>query len=350
MVKLSDVAALAGVSPAAVSRVLSGDTTLRVSEGTRQRVMSAAQELDYVPNHAARSLRTSRTSTIALVVPDVTSAVFAELARGAEDEAGARGLAIVLGRAERLQDDREWLRRLVGEGRIDGVILQLPDGTPPADLEALVVQETPIVVINSVDDGPLSTIVLDDAAGIGLAVDHLRQLGHTDIGFVGGLLGSATGVRREAAFRSAMTDAGLRTPEGWMTRLGYTGTDGRTAAIQLLKSVSLPTALVVANLNAALGVLAEIHARDLRVPGDISIVAMHDVWYADATWPPITTVRMPLSELGAAAIEALMPSASGVTHTVVNSPPPQLMLRRSTAPPTSRYSVDSAVDSKELPQ
>ncbi|TXN30966.1 LacI family DNA-binding transcriptional regulator [Lacisediminihabitans profunda] len=333
MVKLSDVAALAGVSPAAVSRVLSGDTTLRVSEGTRQRVMAAAQQLDYVPNHAARSLRTSRTSTIALVVPDVTSAVFAELARGAEDEAGARGLAIVLGRAERLHDDRDWLRRLVGEGRIDGVILQLPDGTPPADLESLVVQDTPIVVINSVDDGPLSTIVLDDAAGIRLAMDHLRRLGHTDIGFIGGLLGSATGARREAAFRAAMAEAGLSPEEAWMTRLGYAGTDGRAAAVRLLESATLPTALVVANLNAALGVLAEIHDRDLRVPGDISIVAMHDVWYADATWPPITTVRMPLSELGAAAVVALADSGSGVIHTVLDSPAPQLVVRRSTAAP-----------------
>ena len=334
MVKLSDVAALAGVSPAAVSRVLSGDTTLRVSEGTRERVMEAVRELDYMPNHAARSLRTSRTSTIALVVPDVTSAVFADLARGAEGEAASRGgLAIVLGRAERLQDDSEWLRRLVGEGRIDGVILQLPDGTPPDDLESLVVQETPIVVINSVDGGPLSTIVLEDAAGIRLAVDHLRQLGHTEVGFVGGLPGSATGARREVAFRSAMAAAGLETPEEWMTRLGYAGAEGRAAALQLLESVGLPTALVVANLNAALGVLAEIHARDLRVPGDISIVAMHDVWYADATWPPITTVRMPLSELGAAAVVALMDGASGVTHTVLDSPAPQLVVRQSTAAP-----------------
>ena len=332
MVKLSDVAALAGVSPAAVSRVLSGDTTLRVSEGTRQRVVAAARELDYVPNHAARSLRTSRTSTIALVVPDVTSAVFAELARGAEDEAASRGLAIVLGRAERLQDDSQWLRRLIGEGRIDGVILQLPDGTPPADLESFVGQGTSIVVINSVDDGPLSTIVLDDAAGIRLAVDHLRQLGHTEVGFVGGLPGSATGARREAAFQSAMAGAGLE-PPAWITRLGFAGAEGRAAAVQLLESPALPTALVVANLNAALGVLAEIHARDLRVPVDMSIAAMHDVWYADATWPPITTVRMPLSELGAAAVARLSDSASGVTHTLVASPAPELVVRRSTAAP-----------------
>lgn len=118
-----------------------------------------------------------------------------------------------------------------------------------------------------------------------------------------------------------------------MTALGYAGAEGRAAAIALLEQASVPTALVVANLNAALGVLAEIHARNLRVPADISIVAMHDVWYADATWPPITTVRMPLRELGAAAVAALVDDTAGVTHAVIASPAPQLLVRQSTAAP-----------------
>ncbi len=332
MVKLSDVAARAGVSPAAVSRVLSGDATVRVSAETRERVLAAARELEYVPNHAARALRTARTSTVALVVPDVTSAVFAELARGAEQEASDRGLAIVLGRAERLEEDSEWIRRLVGEGRIDGVILQLPDGAPPADLSVLVAQGTPAVVINSVTDGPASTLVLDDAAGAGLAVDHLVALGHRRVGFVGGLPGSATGARREQGYRRAMAAHGLAVDETAMTRLGYTGADGREAVAALTARGPLPGALVVANLNAALGVLAEIHARGLRVPTDVSIVAIHDVWYADATWPPITTVRMPLRELGARAVALLDGSAGDPVHEVVATAP-VLVPRASTAPP-----------------
>jgi LacI family transcriptional regulator len=333
MVKISDVAALAGVSASAVSRVLSGDATLRVSEATRERVMAAAAQLDYVPNHAGRALRTSRTRTIALVVPDVTSAVFAELAGGAEREAAARGLAIVLGRAERLREDGDWLRRMVGEARIDGVILQLPDGTPPDHLESLVGGGAPIVVINSIDGGPLSTIVLDDAAGIRTAVDHLRAEGHERMGMIGGLPESATGARREAGFRAAMATAGLEVREEWMTALGYTGADGRAAVELLLERGPLPTALVVANLNAALGALAAIHARDLRVPADVSIVALHDVWYADAIWPPITTVRMPLAELGAAAVARVAEGGGEIVRTTVSAPAPQLVLRQSTAPP-----------------
>jgi len=333
MVKLTDVAALAGVSTSAASRVLSGDATVRVSEATRERVLDAARHLDYVPNHAGRSLRTSRSSTIALVVPDVTSAVFAELASGADQEAAARGLAIVLGRAERLHDDDDWLRRMLGESRIDGVILQLPEGIEPVELDAMVASETPIVIINSSDDGPLNTIVLDDAAGIRTAVDHLRSLGHERIGLVGGRADHATARRREGGFRSAMRDDALPVRDEWITRLGYAGADGRSAIDELERRGPLPTALVVANLNAALGVLAAVHTRELRVPNDVSIVALHDVWYADATWPPITTVRMPLRELGAAAVARVADEHRTVTHTTIDSPAPLLIVRQSTAAP-----------------
>lgn len=335
MVKLTDVAALAGVSPSAASRVLSGDVTLRVAEATRERVHAAARQLAYVPNHAGRALRTSRTSTIALVVPDVTSAVFAELASGADDEATARGLAIVLGRAERVRDDPGWLRQMLGESRIDGVILQLPDGSDVADLGTMVGRQTRIVIINSPDNGPLSTIVLDDAAGIRVAVDHLHALGHERLGLIGGPSSNATAGRREAGFRSAMAASGLAVDEQGITRLGYTGADGRAAVDLLAQRGPLPTGLVVANLNAALGVLAAIHARELRVPSDVSIVALHDVWYADATWPPITTVRMPLRELGTAAVARVADGGRDVTHAIIREPSPMLMVRQSTAPPRS---------------
>lgn len=331
MAKISDVASLAGVSTAAVSRILSGDVKLRVTEETRERVLAAARELRYVPNNAARSLRTARTRTIALVVPDVTSAVYSELARGAEDEAAARGYALVLGRAEHLEGDGEWLRRLVAEGRVDGVILQLPDGSPVSTLDFLTAGETPIVVINSIDHGSHSTIVLDDAAGIRTAVDHLRLLGHTEIGYVGGAADSHTGLRRRGAYLAAMAEAGFPVQESWMTALGYSGENGRAAVGELLAAGLLPTALVVANLNAALGVLAEIHERGLRVPHDVSIVAMHDVWYADATWPPITTVRMPLRELGAAAVSRLLDGEETVTHLAIAEPEPELRARASVA-------------------
>lgn len=341
MAKIRDVAALAGVSSATVSRVLSSDPLMRVGAATRERVVTAARELNYVPSHAGRSLRTARSSAIAVVVPDVTSAVFAELTAGATEAATARGLTVVLARAEQLTSQSDWVSRILGEGRVDGMILQIPDGSPPGLVESLAGHGLPIVLINSLDHGPLDTIVLDDAVGVGLAIDHLVALGHRDIGFVGGVAPSATGERRRRAFIASMSAHGLSvpgesSPAAWMTARGYSGTDGRAAAAELLAAPTLPTALVVANLNAALGVIAEIHRSPLRVPDDISMVALHDVWYADAIWPPLTTVRMPLRELGAAAVELLVASdGKGPTHQVVDAVP-VLVLRESTAAPARR--------------
>ncbi|CAN5320491.1 LacI family DNA-binding transcriptional regulator [soil metagenome] len=336
MVTINDVSALAGVSRGAVSRVLSGDPSLRVSDDTRERVLAAAHELAYVPNHAARALRTSRSRSLALVVPDVTSAVFAELARGAEEQAGIRDLTIVLARAEQLAVDSTWLQRMVGEGRIDGVILQVPDDAPDQAIEA-VVDRVPVILINSVEDGAVSSLVLDDAAGIRIALEHLQSLGHVTVGFVGGAPGSGTARRRLDGFVAGVDALSLTTRSEWISHLGYSGGDGRLAVDALLAAGALPTALVVANLNAALGVLAELHARELRVPDDISIVALHDVWYADATWPPMTTVKMPLRELGSEAVSMLIDrdSVDEVERRVIREPAPQLIVRASTAEPAA---------------
>jgi LacI family transcriptional regulator len=297
--------------------------------------VDAAASLQYVPSYAARALRTSRASALAMVLPEVTSAVVAELARGAEVAAADRGVNLVLARAARIQEDPTWLRSVVASGRVDGVILQLPDGVQPEDILTMVVEPIPIVLINSTDTGPIPTIVFDDANSIRLAVNHLFELGHRSIGFVGGLPGSGTGSRRRAGFLAASADLGLTTDPASILELGFTGADGRRAAEVLAQMPTLPTGLVVANVDAALGVLAELHARGFRVPDDVSIVALHDVWYADATWPPITTVKAPLIELGAAAVALLLDSNTDgpVVHRVVTDPAPRLTIRESTAPP-----------------
>ncbi|WP_127473221.1 LacI family DNA-binding transcriptional regulator [Microbacterium sulfonylureivorans] len=329
------MAALAGVSVGAVSRVLSRDPTLRVGDETRRRVEEAAASLNYVPSHAARALRTSRASALALVLPEVTSAVVAELARGVESAAGERSVNLVLARAARLQEDETWLRSVVASGRVDGVILQLPDGVAPERILEMIGEPLPIVLINSADTGPITTVVLDDALSMRPAVAHLHDLGHRSIGFIGGTAGTPTADRRREGFRAAMAERGLDVPGDLLLELGFSGADGRRAAEVLVERGELPTALVVANVDAALGVLAELHKRGFRVPDDVSLVALHDVWYADATWPPITTVKAPLAELGATAVALLLDQGvdGDVVHHVVSEPPFALTIRASTAPP-----------------
>ena len=126
-----------------------------------------------------------------------------------------------------------------------------------------------------------------------------------------------------------MADLGLTIEPEHLLELGYTGAEGRLAAEVLIGGAPLPTALVVANVDAALGVLAELHKHGYRVPDDVSLIALHDVWYADATWPPITTLKAPLEALGAAAVSLLLDDERREpTHLVVTEPGFELTVRR----------------------
>ncbi|SDE11531.1 LacI family DNA-binding transcriptional regulator [Glycomyces harbinensis] len=334
MAKLSDVAARAGVSVSAVSRVLSGDPAARLSEATRKRVRKAALEVGYQPNFAGRALKLARTDVIALVVPDVTNALFTELTRGVEDEAVARGCVMLLARSEDMQPGGTMFDRLLGEGRVDGIVLQPRDGADPAALADALGERSPVVTIHQILPGA-SSVVVPDALAARQATEHLIALGHERIGFAGGLASSPTARRRADGYREALRAAGLREDPGLMAWRGYQESDGRAAAAELLARREAPSAVVVANVNAAVGVLAQARAQGLDVPALLSVVAIHDAWTAEHTWPPLTCVRMPLYELGRTAVDALANAVLGgpVEHRSVDSPAPTLIERSSTAPP-----------------
>ncbi|KRB36812.1 LacI family DNA-binding transcriptional regulator [Microbacterium sp. Root180] len=335
MATLSDVAARAGVSVSAVSRVLSDAPSARVSEGTRQRIHEAAAELGYRPNFAARALKFARTNVVGLVVPDLTNAIFTELMRGVEDEAHRRGYMVLLARAEEMLEDEEPIPRLIGEGRVDGVLVQVGDNMRPQDLESLVTGKLPVVFVNSIPPQGVGSAVLEDERGLRLATQHLIDLGHTRIALINGLPASDTARRREAGFRETMADAGLMVREDHVTRLGYDPRSGGVAMSELAALETPPSAVVVANVNAAHGALLEARRLGMTVPEDLSIVAMHDAWTAENAWPPLTTVRMPLYELGRTAMAALFEriTAGTVADVVVSDPAPQLVVRESTGAP-----------------
>jgi LacI family transcriptional regulator len=331
---LSDVAALAGVSVSAVSRVLSNAPSSRVSRSTRQRIEDAARELDYHPNFAARALKFSRTNAVALIVPDLTNAIFSELMRGVEEEAAELGYTVLLARAESMRPTSATIAKLVGEGRVDGVLVQVGDTMTSEDLTGVLDGKVPAVLINSRRDDHVGSVILPDEAGVGVAVAHLVELGHTSIGMVNGLPTTDSARRRGAGFAAAMAAAGLPITPGWVTWLGYDPQQGR-AAMRVLGAIdSRPTAVVVSNVNAALGLLAEARALGIAVPTDLSIVAIHDAWTAENAWPPLTTVRMPLHELGRRSMAAIFDRirTQATTDLVVTDPSPQLVLRESTRP------------------
>ncbi|WP_061961651.1 LacI family DNA-binding transcriptional regulator [Demequina flava] len=338
MATLSDIARLAGVSVSAVSRVLSDAEGTRVSADTRARIHQIADDLGYRPNFAARALKFQRTSVLACIVPDLTNAMFTELLRGIESAASAHGFTVLLSRAEAIPELDATLATLLGEGRVDGVIVQTPDSVDPASLSALSDEKLPVVFVNTVHPQHVGSVILEDAQASAAATRHLIGLGHSRIGFIGGLPAAGSARRRLAGFKEEMVEAGLPTDASTITDLGYRYVDGARALTEVMAVSEPPTGVVVANVNAAMGLLVEARRVGVRVPTQLSVACIHDSWTAETTWPPLTTVRMPLFEMGTAAVASVLERIQNGTSRdyVVDSPVPQLVARESSAAPGPR--------------
>jgi len=246
------------------------------------------------------------------------------------------GPRLVLGRSERLREGSVDLQRLLAAGRVDGFLVQLDDGAEVREFERIVKPSTPIVLVHS-HGRRHASVVLDDVAGGRLATNYLIGLGHTQIGLVGGLVNSHTGQRRERGFNDAMSAAGLTRRRAWITHHGYFPSGGRQAVQELLRSGKRPTALVVANINAALGVMQGLQEMQIDVPSELSVITIHDSWFAGYLTPTLTTVQMPLYELGREGVRLLTARMAGEQpeNRIVTEPPPKVIQRASTAPPPS---------------
>jgi LacI family transcriptional regulator len=334
MATLSEIARRAGVSVSVVSRVLNGDPTVRTRLETRQRVLRVAKELNYTANYAGRALRLARSKTLALITPAVSSPLFSDLLSGATDAAEAEDYTLLIGWSDRITQGSDTLRRLVGEGRVDGFLLQRTDDLTDQALENLVANDARVVLITSRTPRRQGSVILDDVAGAKLATEHLIALGHTRIGLVGGIPSSDIARRREQGYAEALHDAGLRRRENLVRRIGFSPELAAVAMESLVNTDRPPTGVVVANMNGAIGALTTLRRLGRRVPEDISVVAYHDAWVAEHTWPPLTTVKMPYYEVGVQAVRALIAQLAGSPgqDIVVREPTPQLILRSSTAP------------------
>lgn len=335
-VTLADVARAAGVTNSIVSRVLNDDPTLRIRPETRDRIMHQVRELDYAPNAAARSLRMSRTGAIGLILPDVTNPIYAEILRGAESRAQQTDHVVLLGSADDLVATDQLYRELVSSGRIDGVLLQRTNNIRDAELESLVRRSgrVPTVLVNSRLATVPGSVTLDDAAGAATAVQHLVAAGHRRIAHLGGPPIVDSAQRRRRGFLDAMDQAGLDVAPHRMAMAGYSVDTGYHGMVTLLATTDRPTAVFVANLTAATGALQACRESGVRVPDDLSVIALHEAWFAAHTDPPLTTVAMPLRQLGEAAVPAVLDRIDGAepTDTVVDTPAPRIVARRSTAP------------------
>jgi LacI family transcriptional regulator len=334
MATIADVGRRAGVTPSVVSRVLNGDPSLRVRPETRERVVAAARELDYTPNHAARALRQSRVGTIGLAVHDISNPVYAPLIAGAQRAASTHGYVLVLADVPELARDGQTFARVVGSGAIDGLLL-LPAGVE-ADrvVEEAVAERLPAVVVNDRSQS-LPSIELADRAAMSLATDHLLDLGHRDLAALR-LDGAGHRARhRTEGFERAMRGRGVPVGDDRVIDGGHTVASGRAAMEVLLSQPLPPTGVVAASVLAGIGALTATRDAGLGVPDDLSIVGVHDVFFAEFLTPALTVVRLPLGHLGEVAVERLVAMIDGddasQPHLLLDDPAPELVLRGSTA-------------------
>lgn len=338
MARIVDVARLAGVAPSVVSRLLNADPTLRIREQTRHRIEKAAVELNYTANSAARALRRARSGVIGLAVRDLHNPVYAEIFAGAQARAQQRGLALLVADLDGLAADPAAFAQLSRDGSIDGLLLQRDGTIADALLTQAADARLPVVVLNERVTAPLSGVAVDDVAGARLATKHLIALGHKEIGHLqaGGTTSRARDRRR--GWASALREASID-PNGQSVVNGGARPESGQAAMREMLSLSRPpTAIFAGTLLSAIGAMTMARSAGIDIPGELSIVGFHDGWFAEHVAPSLTVVRMPLRELGAAAVTLLVdPPASAAAHRmVISDPPPELIHRGSSAPPAHR--------------
>lgn len=328
---LREVAQQAGVSVPIASRVLNEDPEVRVRDETRRRVQRTAKSLGYIPNHLARSLRGSRAGAVGLIMHSLDSPINVSVLEGARTSCAEQGYVTLLADAEELAADHSRLRTFLARGRLDGAILHAGYGEGDQLLEQIS-DAMPAVLVNSDGGGSVPSVRLDDEAAGALATDHLLDMGHRRIAFVGGTKGSQSSRRRETGYRAALAGRRPR-PRADVVDAGWSADSGAAATTQLMRRTNLPTALVVANAVTAAGVLSTLRDARIAVPEDISVIAIQDAWFVAHLSVALTTVRLPLFELGSAAASMLLDGIAGgqPTDTFLDQPAPDLVLRQSTA-------------------
>ncbi len=349
-VDIVQVARRAGVSPATVSRVANGRST--VAEHLVKRVWKAIRELGYTPNPQARALVSGRSRVLGLLVSEITNPFFPELMQSFEDVAGEHDFEVLVGSTNYNRERAKvFIRRLV-QRRVEGIAV-MTFRAESEILDELIAEGIPLVTIDVSSNAPRSTILeVDYALGIDQAVQHLARLGHRRIGFASGPMPHLTNQRRKDAFEHSVKKIGLRPQSAPIFVGDHTFEGGTQAARHFLGLGPRPTAIVCSNDMMAVGVLRVMTESGISVPRYMSVIGFDDIHLAEYMNPPLTTVRMSRQELARAAYKGLEQLWTGGP---VNARNPirvatELIIRQSTDEPRkSAGEIRSRTRRAELP-
>lgn len=327
---VQDVARAANVSTATVSRALSAPE--RVSVKTRDKVAKAVEETGYVLNHAARNLRRRDTGTIVALVPDIGNSHFSNILQGIETVCADRNLKVLIADTRKPSMSRQRINDFFSKNNCDGIVI-LDGHFSISEIRATNPKLPPIVTCGEwSDDASVPTAVVDNLLGASLAVSHLLDLGHKNIGHVTGLLTHKPGRDRVEGFKTTLEAASLDPDKAWVFEADYTLEAGQRAAEIWLEMPDRPTAVFCAADRMAFGFISALNEVGIKVPQDVSVVGFDDIDIAGHFVPPLTTVHQPRRAVGEQAAQLLLNVLEGGRPEESNVQlQPWLVVRKSTA-------------------
>jgi LacI family transcriptional regulator len=329
---LHDLAKELNLSIATISRALSRPED--VAPLTRQRILAVVHRHDYAPNGTRRSLRTQQTRTIGIIVSDIRNFFFAALVKAIEDEARANGYTLLICNADEDSAKEEAALRLLLSRKVSGII----NCSTGANLDLLrAFQQSGAVLVDLDRQSGLTnvdTVVADNRRGAELATRHLIELGHLEIATIAGPQHLSNARGRLAGFEDTLRGCHIRIKKEYLQIGNFLQDSGYQCAEKLFSLRHPPTALFVANMEMAAGVIAFVREKALVIPNEVSIVGFDDSFWARYMEPPLTVIAQPVEKMGKSTMELLLARLRGgkPAETLVFAP--ELVVRRSTAPPS----------------
>jgi len=333
MITIADVAKRAGVSKMTVSRVINDSGY--ISQETRERVEQAIEELGYIPNALARSLRFKQTRTIALIVTDITNPFFTTVARGVEDTASEQDFSVIFCNTDESPDEEARYVNVLMQKQVDGLLL-VPAGGTTESIKSLRNHKLPFVLLDRrVSNVNVDVVYSDHEQGAYALITHLLELGHQRIAVLSGPAEVTSASDRVAGCRRALTEFGMGHSVTPVYYGPFTVEGGYEAAKQALAVTPKPTALFAANNFIAIGALRAMHDAGLKIVDDVSLVTFDDLADTFAIEPFLTMIEQQAYEIGRRATLLLLDRLAG------NGPdepqeiilPARLIIRRSSGAP-----------------